>query len=176
MSEEINQFGEEVQKVLLTFMVSDSDLFARSRNIIKDEYFDNKLRPVVRYIQEYSEQYKALPTVMQLTAMTGITLSVLTDINPAHGDWYLDTVEKFCRYRAIENVILDGPELLQKGAGAEIESRLREAMLISLQRDLGSVYAQDPLGRLERLKDKSNIVPTHWDKIAHSTAGSLAAR
>jgi hypothetical protein len=174
MSEEINQFGEEVQKVLLTFMVSDADLFARSRNIIKDEYFDNKLRPVVRYIQEYSEQYKALPTTMQLTAMTGISLSVLTDINPAHGDWYLDTVEKFCRYRAIENVILDGPELLQKGAGAEIESRLREAMLISLQRDLGSQYSADPLGRLERLKDNKNIVPTHWKGIDNALYGGFA--
>lgn len=174
MSDEINEYNEEVQKVLLTFMLSDADLFARSRNIIKDEYFDNKLRPAVRYIQDYSEKYKTLPTPIQLVASTGTTLSVLTDVNSAHGEWYLDTVEKFCRYRAIENVILDGPELLKKGMGGEIERRLRDAMTISLQRDLGSRYAHDPLARLERLRDNSNVVPTHWKAIDDALYGGFA--
>lgn len=174
MSEEINQYGEETQKVLLSFMMSEPTLFARSRNIIKDEYFENKLRPAVRYIQEYSDQYKALPTNMQLKAQTGVDVQMLNEINDSHGEWYLDTIEGFCRYRAIENVVLDGPELLQKGRGSEIEARLRDAMVISLTRDLGSQYRADPLSRLERIRDTSNLVSTGWKKFDEKLFGGLS--
>lgn len=173
MSEQINQYGFDTQKLLLSFMMSEADLFARSRNIIKDEYFDNKLRPAVRLIQDYSEQYKSLPKPEQVKAATGIEIDILTDITESHGTWYLDTIEQFCRYRAIENVILEGPELLQKNRGSEIETRLRDAMLISLTRDLGSDYFQDPMGRLDRLKDRSNIVSTGWPSLDDKLNGGF---
>ena len=174
MSEQINQYGIDTQKLLLSFMMSEPDLFARSRNIIKDEYFDNKLRPAVRNIQNYSDQYKSLPKPEQVKAATGIEIDILSDITESHGEWYLDTVEQFCRYRAIENVILEGPELLQKNRGAEIETRLRDAMLISLTRDLGSTYFADPMARLDRIKDNSNIVPTGWPSFDEKLYGGFA--
>jgi archaellum biogenesis ATPase FlaH len=174
MTEQLNQYNEDTQKVLMSFMMSEPSLFARSRNIIKDEYFDNKLRPAVRFIMEYSDEYKALPQPVQVKAMTGIDVPLLNDCNPAHGEWFLTTIEHFCRYRAIENVILDGPEMLQKGQGADIERRLRDAMLITLTRDLGSHYFDDPLARLMRLKDRSNLVSTGWPQIDFKLYGGLS--
>lgn len=174
MTDNPNQYNEDVQRVLMSFMISDATLFARSRNIIKDEYFEDKLRPAVRFIQDYSEQYKSLPTQLQIRATTSVDIDVIDDINESHSNWYLDTVEAFCRYRAIENTILDGPELLQKGRYAEIEVRLRDAMIISLTRDLGSQYFSDPLGRIHRLRDTSNLVSTGWPSLDYKLDGGLS--
>ncbi len=175
MTEQLTQYNEEVQRVLLSFMMSDPTLFARSRNIIEDEYFENKLRPAVRFIQDYSDQYKSLPTKIQVKATTGIDIEAVDQKTiEAHGNWYLDTVEAFCRFRAIENTILDGPELLKTGRYGEIEKRLRDAMIISLTRDLGSQYYSDPLARIHRLRDNSNLISSGWPSLDDKLDGGLS--
>jgi archaellum biogenesis ATPase FlaH len=158
-------YSQEVQQVLISFMISDPSAFALSQNIIKDEYFDGRLRPAVREILNYSNEYKTLPTPEQITAMTGVNVEYFSNVQPQHSDWYLKTIEGFCRHRAIENVILEGTDLLNEGAGAEVERRIREAMTISLMKDLGTNYFVDPKTRLERLRDRSNFCTTGWKTL-----------
>jgi hypothetical protein len=174
MAEEHFEYGEETQRVLLSFMMSNAELYTRSCNIIKEDYFDDHLRSAVRFIQKYSNDYKAIPTPEQLKAQSGVQVTVFDQMNEAHGEWYLDTIESFCRHRAIENVILDGAKFLEKGQYGEIERRLKDAMLISLTRDLGSDYFSDPLGRLKRLRDTSNLVSTGWKNFDDKLFGGLS--
>jgi hypothetical protein len=174
MAEEHFEYGEETQRVLLSFMMSNAELYTRSCNIIKEEYFDDHLRSAVRFIQKYTNEYKAIPTPEQLKAQSGVQVTVFDQMNDAHGEWYLDTIESFCRHRAIENVILDGAKFLEKGQYGEIERRLKDAMVISLTRDLGSQYFSDPLARLKRLRDTSNLVSTGWQAFDDKLFGGLS--
>jgi KaiC/GvpD/RAD55 family RecA-like ATPase len=163
-----------MQKVLISFMISDAQAFSQSQNIIQADYFDSKLRPVVRSIIEYANDYQRLPTPEQLKAMSGgVEIEKFSDLHESHSKWYLENIEQFCRYKAMETVILDGPDLLAKGISAEIEKRFKEASTISLVRDLGTSYFEDPVTRLERIKDRSDFVSTGWNSLDDKLYGGF---
>ncbi len=178
MSHSPEEFGEDVQRVLLSYMLADATSFALCQNIVKPEYFEDKLAPAVSYIKDFADEHKALPNPAQIAAWTQVNIEPFDGVSTQNTEWFLKHVEKFCRYRALELAVLDGVDLLQKGEGAQLEKRVKDAMTISLMRDLGTSYFQDPKSRLERLRDKSNYVSTGWtamDKKLYGgfTKGSL---
>ena len=178
MSNSPEEFGEDVQRVLLSYMLADPTSFALCQNIVKPEYFEDKLAPAVSYIKDFADDHKALPNPAQIAAWTQVNIEPFDGVSDQNTEWFLKHVEKFCRYRALELAVLDGVDLLQKGEGAQLEKRVKDAMTISLMRDLGTSYFQDPKSRLERLRDKSNYVSTGWtamDKKLYGgfTKGSL---
>jgi archaellum biogenesis ATPase FlaH len=158
----LEEYNEEMQKVLVSFLISDPNSFALTQTIVKPEYFDSGLKKAVTYIMEYANEWRGLPTPEQIKASTNVTVERFSDVQPAHGDWFCDKMEKFCRFKALELVILDGVDMLARGEGAEVERRTREAMTISLVKDLGTSYYEDAKSRLERLKDRSNFITTGW--------------
>lgn len=173
ITQQPQEYGESVQKLLLSYMITDPNAFSLCQNIIKPEYFNSKLRSTTRYILEYAAEFRTLPTTPQIEAHTSVTIPSFEAISPQHNAWFLKTVEGFCRYKALELVILEGPELLEKGAGAVVETRVREAMTISLMTDLGTDYFDDPKARLERLKDRSNYITTGWRSLDEKLYGGF---
>ena len=171
-SKEIIQYNSELQQLLLEFIINSQTLFTISQNIIKPEYWDSPLKPAVRYIINFTNEYLMLPTIEQLYAETGIQLNNFTKADEQQG-WFLETIESFCRHKAMEILIMDGPLLLSEGKYAELESRSKENMLISLQKELGTDYFKDPLGRLTKMKDKSNMVSTGWKSIDSKLFGGF---
>lgn len=165
-------YGNDFQLLMLSFMISDGQAFAQSRDIIKPEYFDDRLRPAARFILEYSDQYKQLPSTQQVHAMTGATVPFY-DQATSQGTWYLENIEKFCRYRALEDIVLNGMDIISKGEGGKLESLIKDAMQISLIKDLGTSYFKDPKARLERLKDRSNFVTTGWKTLDDKLYGGF---
>lgn len=170
---ELKDYSQEVQKVLIQFMLTDSSAYVRCQNIVKPEYWDDKLRPAVRYIQKFTNEYKALPTPEQVTAETGIDTPIIPNVQSQHVDWFLDTVADFCKHKAMEALVYDGPKLLETGDYAELERRSKENMLISLQTELGTDYFMDPLERLQRMKDKTDTTPTGWRDIDSKLYGGM---
>jgi hypothetical protein len=169
-----DQWGEDVQRVLLSFMISDPTSFALSRSIIEPDYFEDNLRPAIRMILDYADKYRAMPTPEQVEAMGRVRLDVLDPESIAkHSQWYLDSIEQFCKYRALELAVLDGIDLLQKGQGGEVERRVKEAMTISLVSDLGTDYFADPKARLEKMRDKSAYISTGWKVLDDKLYGGF---
>jgi hypothetical protein len=154
-------YDPEFQLLMLAFMINAPEAFAQSQDIIKDTYFDDRLRPAARFILEYADKQRALPSVEQVYAMTKIEVMKYPEA-VTQTAWYLEEIERFCRYRALESAILTGAELLGENRGGEIENLVKDAMQISLVKDLGTSYFADPITRLNRLKDRSNFVATGW--------------
>jgi hypothetical protein len=71
---EVKDYSAEVQKVLIQFMISDPTAFVRCQNIIRPQYWEENLRPAVRYIQKFAEEYRVLPTPEQVEAESGVPL------------------------------------------------------------------------------------------------------
>lgn len=170
---ELKDYNEEIQKLLIQFMLSDNSAFVRCQNIIQPSYWDNRLRPAVRYIQKFANEYRALPTPEQVKAETNIDVPAIHDLQPNHIDWFLDTIEDFCKHKAMEALVYDGPELIAKGDYSELERRSKENMLISLQTELGTDYFSNPLERLQRMKDKTDTTSTGWRDIDNKLYGGL---
>lgn len=170
---EIIEYSPDVQKLLIQFMLSTPDAYVRCQNIIKDTYWDAPLRPAIRYIQKFASEYRALPTFEQVNAESKVKFEKLSDIRDNHVEWFFDTIEQFCRHRAMEQLILDGPTLLEKGNYAELEKRSKENMLISLQKDLGTDYFSNPMERLERMKRKTDTTSTGWKDVDEKLYGGF---
>lgn len=169
----LKDYSAEVQKVLIQFMLTDNSAYVRCQNIVKPEYWDDKLRPAVRYIQKFTNEYRALPTPEQVTAETGIDTPIIPNVQSQHVEWFLDTVADFCKHKAMEALVYDGPKLVESGDYAELERRSKENMLISLQTELGTDYFGDPLERLQRMKDKTDTTKTGWADIDSKLYGGM---
>jgi RecA/RadA recombinase len=168
------EFNTEVQKVYLEWFITEPDMFALCRNIVKDEYFDGDLRPAARFILEYSDQNSKLPIPEQIKAKTGISLNKLPDDLKGHSNWLIKEIERFCRTKALELVIFDGIELINDNRSGELEKRVRDAMTISLMSDLGANYFQeDAFARLEKMKDRSGFVSTGWKTLDDKLYGGF---
>src|ERR1044072_1187236 len=124
-----HQFNHETQLLLLGYMMSDPDIFTRARTIVKDEYFDDTLALTARFILQYVDEYRVLPELDLVRAKTGTQLTLLSpEAIEKHKEWLLKEIESFCRYRAIENTIIDGYEHLRNGESGRIWTQMQEAM------------------------------------------------
>jgi hypothetical protein len=169
------EFNPDVQILLLSCMISDADIFARCRSIIRDEYFDDQLSPTCRFIMKHADEFRVLPERELIRAKTGLHLVPMTQADIVRQrDWFLHEVEAFCRHRAMENVILDGIDLLREGRMDEVYRRVKEAVTISLCSDLGTDYFKEPEERLRRLIDKSSFVSTGWRIIDDKLFGGFS--
>jgi archaellum biogenesis ATPase FlaH len=171
--EEIKEYTEDKQKLLIDVLLSSEEVFARCQNILNDKYFVNRLRPAVRFILKHAEKYSVLPKIEQVNAETGLNFIHISDIAIQHQDAFLDEIEEFCKNRALANAVLGATDLIEKGQYGELEKRVREAILISLQSDLGTNYFEDPRARLLRIKDKNGQVSTGWKTVDDKLYGGV---
>lgn len=172
---EVKQYTLADQKVYLSMLMSDPSSFVRCQTIVKPEYFHEKLKASVRYIIEFTEQNSALPLIEQVNANKDETakISKFEGIASQHSQWLLTEIEQFCRHRAVELVSLDSVDLISAGRYAEYEQRLKDALTISLQTDLGMDYWDDPEARLRSLLDRSNVVSTGWATLDKKLYGGF---
>ena len=165
-----------VQHLLLSFMLNDANAFALSQNIIKHTYFDSKLQSSAKAILDYASEYKTLPKPEQVKALSDGRVEFLP-LSEGYGEqdtkWYLKTIEGFCRFKALEQVIYASEDMLKRGEGADVEKLVKEAMTISLMSDLGVSYFEDPAERLKRVQDRSDFMTTGWKTLDQKLNGGF---
>lgn len=170
---ETKEYTEDKQTLLINILLSSDEIFARCQNILDAKYFVAKLRPAMRFILNFANEYRVLPKVEQVNAETGLIFYKIADIGIQHQDAFLDEIEEFCKNRALANAIYDAVELIDKGNYGEVEKRVREAILISLQSDLGTNYFEDPKSRLLKIKDNNGQVSTGWKTVDDKLYGGV---
>jgi len=172
-TDEIKEYGEDKQKLLIDVLLSSEEIFARCQNILNAKYFVNKLRPAVRFILKHADTYRVLPKFEQVNAETGMSFNQINNITAQHQDAFLDEIEEFCKNRALADAVLGSLDLIEKGNYGEVEKRVREAILISLQSDIGTNYFEDPRARLLKIKDNNGQVSTGWKSVDDKLYGGV---
>lgn len=162
-----------VQKLLLSYMISDPTAFTTSQNIINPDHFDDALKNAVRFVLTYANDFKAVPLPEQIAAASGVRVERFPETSPQHFSWYTKTIEGFARFKALEHAIIEGVDLLEQGRGGELEALVKAAMTISLMHDMGTDYFADPAGRLERMKDRSQFISTGWKTLDAKLGGGF---
>jgi KaiC/GvpD/RAD55 family RecA-like ATPase len=160
------------QQLLVEYLLSSTDLFAMCHPIVKPDYFVPELKPVVKFIQQYYETYKGLPSVEQITAETEVSVATHT-ITGDKFEYCTNEIEGFCKQKAIEKALINSVELMKKGDYGQIEEKLKTAISISLNRDLGLVYFDDPEERLIRQLETVKPIPTLWKEFDELLYGGL---
>lgn len=173
-SDDTIDYTEDKQKLLIDIILSNEEIYTRCQNILKPAYFAAKLRQPVKFILDYSAKYHTLPKIEQLKAEYDIDFMIIQDITIQHQESFLDEIEGFCKNKAMAIAITDSVDLLEKGNYGEVEKRVREAILISLQSDLGTGYFDDPRKRLTDMRSKNGQVSTGWKTIDDKLYGGIS--
>lgn len=160
------------QKLLIEYLVSSPDTYALCSSIVDPNYFDPEFRNAVEFIHQYYEDYSATPTVDQIKAETSLELKTQV-VTRDQLEYTTNEIEHFCKNRAIEKAILASAPLVDKGDYGKIESLIRDAVTVSLNRNLGTDYFEDPEERLRRALEDGDKISTGWKDVDELMFGGL---
>lgn len=163
------------QKLLIEYLISSTDTFGICQAIVEPDYFDPELRNAVRFMKDYFEEYNTTPDPTQVQAETGTQLE-LKEVSKDQIDYTTNEIESFCRRRAIEKAVLASPKMIEEGNYGQMESMIRDAVLVSLNRNLGLRYFEDPNERLERMLHDSPVLSTGWKDVDEALFGGISRK
>ena len=155
-------YGYEIQKLYLEMMLADAATFVRCQSIFDSSLFDRKLQDSAEFMNNYVEEHNVMPTIDIVNAATGSNFKPAENLREEHFDWLLGDFETFVRHKGLERAILESADMLEKGDYGSVEDKIKKAIQIGLQKDLGTDYWLDPRARLMRIKDNNGQVSTGW--------------
>jgi replicative DNA helicase len=164
------EYTPDLQKLFLEMMMQDAQSFVRVQNIYNPENFDRSLRDTAKFIQQHSMEHKTLPTYEQIRAVTGVELKPIPDAMEGHQEWFMNEFEGFSRKEELSRAILKAADLLEEGDYDPVEKLIKDAVQISLTKDMGTDYFADPRARIDRYFNSGGQVSTGWpsmDKILY---------
>ena len=161
----LKEYGLEVQRLFLEMMLQDASSYVRVQNIYNPENFDRSIRPAAEFIKQHSNDFKTLPTAEQITAATGVKLPHAPDLNEGHFEWFMSEFESFTRRQELERAILKAADLLEKGEYDPVEKLIKDAVQISLTKDMGTDYFDDPSARINKYFNSGGQVSTGWPSM-----------
>jgi KaiC/GvpD/RAD55 family RecA-like ATPase len=146
----------------------------RVQNIYNPENFDRSLRPAAEFIAKHSNDHKTLPSAEQISATTGVKLQHIPDLNAGHFDWFMEEFEAFTRRQELERAILKSADLLEKGEYDPVEKLIKDAVQISLTKDMGTDYWADPRARIDKYFNSGGQVSTGWPQMDRILYGGFS--
>lgn len=169
----INDYNIDVQTLFLRMMVTNAELYTRVMNIMSADNFDRRLRPVAEFIIDHTKKYNVMPEPIQIKATTDVSIDRLEELDEGHYDWFLEEFESFTRRQELERAILKSADHLEKGEYGPVEKLIKDAVQISLQKDMGTDYFADPRGRLMALKSNNGQNSTGWPTLDQKLYGGF---
>ena len=166
-------YGYDIQKVYLEMMLSDAESFVRCQGIFDSSLFDRKLQKAAQFLYDYVGEHNVLPTQEMVNAASQVNLEVPSGLQENHYDWLLADFETFTRHKSLEKAILQSADLLEKGEYGPVEQKIKNAVQIGLQKDLGTDYWLDPKARLLAIKDNNGQVKTGWESLDRKLFGGF---
>lgn len=167
-------YNFDVQKFFLEMMMQDAQSFVRVQNIYNPENFDRALRGTAAFIKEHSDKYKSLPAREQIKATQGVDLNPIPDLTDGHNEWFLDAFESFSRRKELERAILKAADLLEAGDFDPVEKLIKDAVQISLTKDMGTDYFADPSERINKYFNTGGQVSTGWPQLDRLLYGGFS--
>ena len=165
-------YNAEMQKLYLEMFLSDAETFVRCQNIFDPENFDKRYQDAAEFVTKYVDNYKVMPEVGIVNASCQTDFQSVT-LPKENYDWLMDEFESFSRHKALERAILKSADMLEKGEYSPVEKLIKDAIQISLNKDMGTDYWADPRSRLMKLKDNNGQISTGYPSIDKKLYGGF---
>jgi KaiC/GvpD/RAD55 family RecA-like ATPase len=165
-------YDYDMQKLYLEMFLSDAETFIRCQNIFDPENFDQRLQTTAEFITKYVDEYKVMPESQIVNAACKIELQPV-QIPKENFDWLMNEFENFSRHKGLERAIVKSADLLEKGEYGPVEKLIKDAIQISLNKDMGTNYFEDPRTRLEKLKSNNGQISTGWPSVDKKLYGGF---
>jgi archaellum biogenesis ATPase FlaH len=165
-------YTAEMQKLYLEMFLSDAETFVRCQNIFDPLNFDQRYQDIAAFITKYVDDYKVMPEVPIVNATCRSELQSL-QLPKENYEWLMDEFENFSRHKGLERAIIASADLLEEGDYGPVEKLIKDAIQISLSKDMGTDYFEDPRARLSKLKDGNGQISTGWPSIDKKLYGGF---
>jgi archaellum biogenesis ATPase FlaH len=165
-------YDYEMQRLYLEMLLSDAETFARVQNIFDPANFDQRLQDAAEFITKYVDEYKVMPEANIVNTSCRLELNPVS-LPKENYDWLMDEFENFSRHKGLERAILQSADLLEAGDYGPVEKLIKDAIQISLNKDMGTDYFEDPRARLTKLKDGNGQISTGWPSIDKKLYGGF---
>jgi replicative DNA helicase len=189
------EFAENIQRGILYLSKSELGFLLQVLPMVKPEYFEYPShQKIYTIITEHYYKYKKLPSddvileeakkVKSSNELFSDYKEELTQVNcideAALGncEYYLDLVEEFAREAALKEAILDSVDLIKTKEFGQIESKIREAVTVNRNVELGSNYFSGVKDRWQRLADIKSTprFKTPFPSVNTSLEGGLNSK
>ena len=167
------EYTADLQKLFLEMMLQNAESYLRVQNIYNPENFDRSLKEAAKFIHTHIDEHKAMPTSEQIKAVTNTELKPVPDLTDNHYDWFMTEFEAFTRKQELERAILKCADMLEKGDYDPVEKIIKDAVQISLTKDMGTDYFEDPRARLLKIKSNNGQVSTGWPTMDKRLFGGM---
>ena len=166
-------YDTEIQKLYLEMMLADAETFVRCQSIFDHKLFDRRLQEPAEFINTYVETFNVLPTYDIVNAATNSSFKHPENLKEQNFDWLLSEFETFTRHKGLERAILESADMLEKGDYGQVEEKIKKAVQIGLQKDMGTDYFANPRERLNKIKDKNGQLSTGWKAVDEKLFGGM---
>lgn len=163
--------SEEKQKILIELLLSSKELFIKCGCILKPEYFESPFDSVIEFAMGYVQKYNDLPDMAIVTAQTDVKLEH-REINDANFEWVTDEIESHCQHSAMFNAIIDGANIIgdeEEPDYGKVNVLVREALMVSIDKDMGINYFDDPATRLAKMQEHIDSRTIGWESMDRIT-------
>lgn len=161
------------QKLLLEYLISSPDTFALCSSIIEADYFVPEYKNAITFIKKYYEEFHTTPNSDQVEAESKVELK-MHKISRDQIEYCSTEIEAFCQRMALQRAVLASPPLVAKGDYGAVEKLVKDAITVSLNRDLGLRYFADPKARLEKMLNSDPVEPTGWKEVDDLLYGGIS--
>ena len=165
-------YNQDMQKLYLEMFLGDAETFIRCQNIFEPENFDRKFKSAAKFILDHVDKYKVMPEVSMVNAHSGSEFESVS-IPRENYEWLMDEFERFSRHKSLERAILASTDLLEQGDYGPVEKMIKDAVQISLNKDMGTDYFEDPRARLMTLKQSNGQISTGWPSVDKKLYGGF---
>lgn len=169
---DVKQYGIQYQMYLLSQIFSNPEVYVRCKNILRPEYFDKEYHGSIEYVHEYARQYSDIPPLVDIKFKGGFEYDKI-DLTELHHQAVLDSVGEFCRHKALALAVQKGMELVHQKKYGGIEELIREAMLVTVQNELGLDIYEDPETVIKSLADMQGSFKSGWDTLDYKLFGGF---
>ena len=168
------EYSVQLQTLFLEMMLQDPSSYVRIQNIYNPENFDRSIREAAIFLKEHSDKYRTLPTVDQIKAVTNVELASVPNLDSSHYEWFMTEFEQFTKRQELERAILKAADLLEKGEYDPVEKLIKDAVQISLTKDMGTDYFADPKARIDKYFNSGGQVSTGWPQLDRLLYGGFS--
>lgn len=162
--------------MLIENMCGSEDIFVICNKILDPKFFHTSVREAVLFLQNYYTEYNGLPSTKQIYAETGIELEPVLLEDDKEIAYSIDEIEKFCKHAAVERVMIECLPMMDKNDYGGILKKMTDAVLMSLNRDIGFSFFEDVEARLKRRQHETVLEPTGWNEFDEVLGGGLGRK
>jgi archaellum biogenesis ATPase FlaH len=160
------------QKLLLEYLASSPDLFALCSGIVKPKYFDPEYRSAMKFIQTYYLEHNAIPDADQIEAETDVVIKT-KPITKDQFKYCSNEIEAFCKQSAMIEAVRSAPALIDSEDYGALETNIKNAVTVSLNKNMGVDFFAEARQTLERLLSTGQTISTGWPDVDDVLFGGL---